>query len=152
MSLIGTMTYQWAGIDLILNHVIAWHISQTNPGSNSLPRDITRKLRYLKENIESDARIAADQRDRIRLFRIEITRLNKFRKSVVHGRLFQKNRLSVQWFVHSVHQNNGALKQATTPMTNDEILAGVRDIGDVAHAMSPFFAKLIGLEQPGNKA
>lgn len=152
MGLIGSMTVTWAGIDLILNTVIEWHQMQPGPKLARLPRDVTRKLDYLKDRLEKDVRISASDRERVRSFRIRLVCLNKFRKKVVHGQLYQANRRTLDWSVHLVRDTGLKLDRKTISLTNDEIMEGVREIADVAHEMSPFFAGMVGIPYPAKRA
>lgn len=150
LTTVGNMTITWAGIELMLNTLIEWYQGRVGQVIRpELPRNFADKLEYLRK-MEPDVRWAADDRAKLRAIRIELKRLNEFRKEIIHGLLHQKNSRSTEWHVYSVREKGSKLVRSSKRYSNDDIQDFSRAMSSAANEISPFFAKLIDIPHPAN--
>jgi hypothetical protein len=150
LTTIGNMTITWAGIELMLNTLIEWY--QARVGTvirKDLPRDFSRKLAYLKK-MEPDIRWSTADREQLRQIRIELARLNEFRKNIVHG-LLTRSGNTMDWQAYLARVEGPRLIRRTETYSNEELRAYSKAMAEVSHKMSPFFARLIGLPHRANR-
>lgn len=89
LTALGNISIRWAGIGLILNHLIEWHIASTgHVPASGFPRAFTKKLDYIKEQIERDPYIHEDERTSLRELRLRLAKANEFRVELFHGYLW----------------------------------------------------------------
>jgi hypothetical protein len=141
---VGNMTIMWAGIELMLDHLIGWY--QGKVGTvirKTLPRQLNEKLDYLSK-MEPDIRFSAGERHELEATRLELSRLSGFRHDLIHGLLYQKNNRSTEWTVHRMEVKRSGASLREINYSNEDIQQGVRAIFDVSHRMSPFFRQLMG--------
>jgi len=141
---VGNMTIMWAGIELMLDHLIGWY--QGKVGAvirKTLPRQLNEKLDYLSK-MEPDIRFSAEERNELKSIRLELFRLSEFRHDLIHGLLYQKNNRSTDWTVHRLEIKRSGASLREINYSNDDIQQGVRAIFDVSHRASPFFRQLMG--------
>lgn len=148
LTTVGNLTIMWAGIELMLTHLIVWYHERGGRAIRTdLPRMLTYQLEYLKK-LERDIRFDQEVSDTLREIRLEITRLNEFRINLIHGVLHQRNRRSRDWHTHSVKIDGNGWRVVRATYTDSELCANVKAVSDLSHKMSPFIARVIGMPHP----
>lgn len=89
LVMVGNVTIMWAGVERILDELIAhWQHSATDL-TKAHPRGLSKKLEYLKD-MQRDPRISEPVREFLRYTRIEAKRLGNERHEIIHGLLNQQ--------------------------------------------------------------
>lgn len=153
LTTIGNITIAWAGIELILSHLVIWHhwVNNSRP-EKGLPRMLSFQLRYIKDRIEKDMNLPADVRDKLGELRLKIEELNDFRISIIHGVLHQRNKYTTNWHTHSLKIDELSWREIKNDYSADDIAQKSKEISDLGHELSPFVAGIIGLPHPLNSA
>jgi len=81
---VGNLTIMWAGVERMLDELIAHWQHLATDLSQDHPMALARKLSYLKE-MQRDERLSAAIRDFLRYTRIEAKRLGGERHDIIHG-------------------------------------------------------------------
>lgn len=150
---LGNITIAWAGIELMLTHLVIWHHVQNRVyPDRGLPRMLAYQIGYLKRSIETDAAFSDDDRAKLTNIRLRLTRLNDFRISVTHGVVHQRNRYTTDWYTHSVKIDGLKWRIVKNRYTNEDIQAKSREISELGSEMSPFIARITGMPHPANSA
>jgi hypothetical protein len=153
MATIGTITISWACIELFLAHLIVWHTKQAGVvPKGGMPRMLDAQLKHLKKIIEGDPIFTLETAALLRKFRLEIDRLNDFRKNIIHGVVHQRNRFSTDWHTQSVKFEGDGWSVINHSYSNDEFQRFADDISALSGRMSPGIALIIGLPHPANSA
>ncbi len=101
-STLGQTIATWASIEMILDHLIEWYhpiagAAQIQP---DLPVTFDRKLDYLNKMARDPG--WHDGGDGLRFIRTEAKRLNKARKTIVHGVVWHLHPHSLDWIVQTI--------------------------------------------------
>lgn len=148
---VGNMTIMWAGIGLMLNNLIEWHQAKIGTAvRRDFPRNFSTKLGYLKA-MERDTRWTADERAKLYAIRLELARLNEFRKNMVHGLLHQKNKRTRDWHIYIAKEEGNGLLRRSISHSYADIMAASEAMAAISHEISPFFARIIGVPHPANQ-
>ena len=153
LTTIGNITIKWAMIELFLAHLIVWHHRKLGlQPKNGWPRMLAVQLKHMKEKIEKDGSVDGPTAAKLAEFRERITGLNDFRISVIHGVVHQQDPTSTVWHTHSVKIEGWDARVDHRKYTNEAIQEKAQQMSDLAHEMSPFIARIVGIPHPENSA
>jgi hypothetical protein len=98
-STLGQAIATWAGIEMIIDHLIEWYhpIAGAANIQPDLPVTFDRKMDYLNKMARDPA--FHDGGDALRYIRTEAKRLNKMRKAIVHGVVWHLHPHGLDWIV-----------------------------------------------------
>ena len=151
LSTLGNITIAWAGIELMLAHLVIWHhIKSGIMPDEGLPRMLAKQLDYVKRHVEKDDTIPELDRSRIGAIRKRIFTLNDFRISVIHGVVHQRNRRTTNWHTQSIKIEGMSWRVINHDYSNETIQAKSKEIQELGTEISPFFARIIGMAHPAN--
>lgn len=147
LALIRSMTIIWAGIERMLDDMIAWY-HRTGGGAIRWdhPRALSLKLDYIKE-MEPDVRFSPTDRATLRAVRLETNRLATERHKLIHGFLHRGPR-SRNWTVQRVKYEGAAVSLDVYEYTNSQIQDVLRDMAALATLVSPFARDLCWRKGP----
>ena len=135
----------------MLTHLVIWHhVKNGIRPEKGLPRMLAFQLDYVKRNIESDETLDIDVRQKIAEIRHKIAILNEFRIHITHGVVHQRNAKTTDWHTHSIKIEGLTWREVRNTYSNDKIQEKAREISDLGHEMSPFIARIVGIEHPAN--
>lgn len=142
MSIIGTMTVQWAGVERMLDELIAFHQQQFTDLSKNHPKNLSDKLIYLKRVMQRDQKYPWGTREFLRNLRIETKRLGEERHEIIHGLLGRNG--SVTWRTQRVMYDGPNARIRIREYHNDELIDLMKQIGMLSHFMAPRIWIMIG--------
>ena len=83
---IGANAINWASIEHALDLFIFWHaVTRYGDGRSDHPRALSRKLDYLKKNVEKDTSLPEDDRVTVRNIRLSMAELAELRHDYTHS-------------------------------------------------------------------
>jgi hypothetical protein len=143
LILLGNVVISWAGIERMLDELIAWYQHHGTNLETEHPRALSRKLAYLK-TMERDGRFNEEIRAFLRRTRIETNRLGDERHELIHGLVHRLNRTGNIWQSQRI-VTDGAYARIVHRIYNDGDLNLVQaEISALAHDMSPKIWAIIG--------
>lgn len=142
MALIGTMTVQWAGIERMLDELIAYHQQQFTDLSKNHPRNLSDKLSYLQKVMQKSPIYFWGTKKFLRQIRIETRRLGEERHEIIHGLLGRSG--SVSWRSQRVMYDGASARIRIRDFHSDDLVDLMKQIGALAHHMSPRIWIMIG--------
>src|SRR4051794_19466206 len=151
LTTIGNITIKWAMIELFLAHLIVWHHAKLGlRPRKGWPRMLAFQLKHMKDVIEKDGSVDAATAAKLADFRRRITDLNDFRISVIHGVVHQQDPTSTVWHSHGIKIDGCDARTVYKTYSNEEIQERARQMSALAHEMSPFIARIVGIPHPEN--
>jgi hypothetical protein len=148
---LGNITISWAGIELMLTHLVIWHhVKNRIYPETGLPRMLSKQLEYVKTSIERDQTLDEATRAKIADIRKRIVRLNEFRISVIHGVVHQRHGRTTDWHTHSIKIEGLGWRVVRNDYSNEFIQERSREISELGHEISPFFASITGMSHTQN--
>lgn len=152
LTIVGNVTISWATIELQIAHLIIWHHRTRGLSpKEGWPRMLAKQLDHIKK-IEGDGSVDDATSAKLTDFRLRVWKLNDFRISIIHGVLHQKDRRSTDWHTHSVKIEGQSARIVANHYTNGQIQLRSKEISELAHEMSPFIARIVGIPHPANSA
>src|SRR5690606_29306055 len=118
---IGQTTVNWAGVERILDELIAHYQHHYTDLSREHPVSLSNKLDYLKNPMQRDTRLTPETREFLRRVRIEVARLGKERHDIIHGLLMREGR-PLMWSTVRVAYRKAHTHLVHRNLHNDDIL------------------------------
>lgn len=143
MGLIGTMTVTWAGIERLLDELIATHQQQFTDLSKEHPRSLSSKLDYLKMMERDVERYSWGAREFFRRTRIYAKRLGNERHEIIHGVIRRKGN-SVVWRSQRVIYDKADARVSHREFHNDDLVHIFKEIRDLLNYTAPRIWLLTG--------
>lgn len=135
LVMVGNVTIMWAGVERILDELIAhWQHSATDL-TKAHPRGLSKKLEYLKD-MQRDPRISEPVREFLRYTRIEAKRLGNERHEIIHGLLNQQG-TTTNWRTQRVIYEGPYARLTHRKFSNDELQRISREIFSFSSFLSP---------------
>lgn len=133
---VGNMTITWAGIERLLDELIAWYQHNCTDLSKPHPLSLQNKLKYLRV-MQCDERFTDETREFLRKVRIEAKRLGNERHEIIHGMLWHRGGFSLEWKTQRVVYDgpNAGLTHRT--FHNDDLRRLSREISNFSHYLAP---------------
>lgn len=139
---VGNITIMWAGVERMLDELIAhWQILATDL-SQEHPKSLSNKLNYLK-NIQRDERLNDSIRQFLRATRIEAKRLGVERHDIIHGLLHNLGS-TLNWRTQRVIYDGPFARIQHRYYSNDDLQRISREIEGFSGYLSPRIWVLIG--------
>lgn len=146
MTLIGTMTVAWAGIERMLDEVIATHQQQYTGLSERHPRELSRKLAYLKTMQNDVWNYKWGTREFFRVVRIEAKRLGSERHDIIHG-IMRRSSGKLTWQCHRVVYDGPNASAVSRDFSNDELVQVLKDMRALTNLMTPRIYLLTAMDK-----
>jgi hypothetical protein len=146
---IGHITMTWAGLEMIIDHLISWYhpLNGRETIHTDQPKTFHRKLEYLNKMARDDG-FDEGGKHNIRLIRTEAKRLNNWRRAIIHG-VIRHTHFSTDWIVH-IRDFDGPNSQLMSyKLKNDDFATILSQMSALMLSMSPFVEMVTGLD---NKA
>ena len=139
---VGNVTIMWAGIERMLDELIAYWQHLATDLSKEHPRALSKKLCYLKD-MQRDERLNAAIREFLRTARIEAKRLGAERHDIIHG-LLHNIGSTMNWRTQRVIYDGPLARIQQRNYTNDDLQRISREIAEFSAVLSPRIWVLIG--------
>lgn len=143
MSLIGQMTVTWAGVERMLDELIAHHQHNATNLEKEHPRSLSAKLEYLKRVMQRDLKYRWGAREFFRKTRIEAKRLGAERHHIIHGVLMKSAR-PVEWESQRVSYQGATARVLHRTFHNDDLVHLYKEMSAFHHYLAPRIWLLIG--------
>lgn len=133
---VGNMTITWAGVERMLDELIAWHQHGFTDLSREHPRSLSSKLDYLRL-MQREERFSPQFREFLRTTRIETKKLGNERHEIIHGLLHhQGGPGSLKWRTQRVIYEGPNARIRQREFHNDELLKIGEAISEFSHTLS----------------
>lgn len=150
LTTIGNMTVSWAGMELMLLHLILWyHPRGGQQMVKAIPTGLSKQLDYIDE-MAKDVRFSVSDAGALTNISAEMRRLNEVRNDIIHGVMHQTNSFTLRWYSHRIRIVKGVPEMRHVEYTSDELSKTSADMGALGSRISPFFARLTGMPHPDN--
>lgn len=134
---VGNMTITWAGIERLLDELIAWYQHGFTDLSKEHPRSLSNKLNYLK-HMQRDERFPDKFREFLRATRIEAKRLGDDRHDLIHGMLHKRGGpVDTKWRTQRVLYDGPNAHILNTNYHDDDLKRITGEISAFSHHLSP---------------
>lgn len=136
MVMVGQITVHWAGVERLLDELIAWYQQNLTDLQREHPRSLSNKLKYLRL-MQCDERLTHETRDWLRQTRIEVKRLGNERHEIIHGMLWHKGRFSLEWSTQRIIYDGPNARLAHRTYHNNDLLSLSGEISTLTGDMAP---------------
>lgn len=133
---VGNITIAWAGVERILDELIAYHQWHHTRREKQHPVSLSNKLEYLK-TMQRNPRFTREIREYLRTVRIEGKRLGTRRHDIIHGMLHLVNSRAAAWRTQRVTYEGPHARLVETAYTQADLMKLMHDIGEFSHELSP---------------
>ena len=134
---VGNMTITWAGVERLLDELIAWYQHGFTDLSKEHPRSLSNKLKYLRL-MQCDKRFPDEFREFLRMTRIEAKRIGDSRHELIHGMLHKRGGPSeLKWRTQRVIYDGPNARILNTNYNDADLQRISREISDFSHQLSP---------------
>lgn len=140
---VGNITIVWAGVERVLDELIAWYQHSCTSLSREHPRGLKDKLEYV-HRMQCDESFTDETREFLRLIRIEAKRLGKGRHEIIHGMLWHKGGLSLEWTSQRVVYDGPNARIAHRTFHNNDLQKLSAEMAEFSHYLAPKVWVLIG--------
>ena len=143
MANLGTILVTWAGIELMIDYLIAWYHPTVGQHTirPSQPMNFGDKMVYIKK-MARDPKFDQVAKDCLRDLRIQATRLNKARKLIVHGVAVHRNGFSSYWQFAIREFKDNHSTQKVYQVKDSEISEVLSQMMQLSAAISPWIMDL----------
>ena len=133
----------WAGVERLLDELIAFHQQQFTDLSQEHPRSLSKKLEYLKRTMQRDRRLPWGTREFFRQTRITAKRLGDERHEITHG-VIRRQGTSLIWRSQRVLYDGPNARVKIRDFHNNELCDILKEIGEFGRFLGPRVWILIG--------
>ena len=140
---VGNITITWAGVERVLDELIAWYQHGCTELTKEHPVSLRKKLEYLHA-MERDERFTDETSKFLRKVRIEAKRLGSERNEIIHGMLWHKGGHSLGWGTQRVTYRGPNASLTNQTFHNDELQRISQAISDFLHYLAPKIWVLTG--------
>lgn len=137
------MTVTWAGIERMLDELIAFYQQQFTDLSQEHPRSLSAKLDYLNRTMQRDLMFPWGTREFFRRARIYAKRLGNERHEIIHG-VLRRRGLSLVWRSQRVVYEGPHARVSHREFHNSDLQNLLKEIGDFSRWLAPRVWILIG--------
>lgn len=145
LALVGETTLNWAGVERMLDELIAFYQHHYTDLSAEHPRALSKKAEYIKLRMERDALLTDQTRAFLRHARLEAVRLGNERHEIIHGMLFRTG--TVTWRTQRVAYNKAVAHLVHREFHNQDILKIYTDVGEFMRWLGPRVWALVGADR-----
>lgn len=143
LSTLGLIAVTWAGIEMMIDHLIAWY--HPSIGQHSIqkeqPVNFIRKMAYINK-MKRDPRFNDEAVNALDYLMKEAKRLNKARKLIIHGVAFHRNGFSSTWHF-SIREFDGVDSvQKLYPVKDSDLLEILRQMSALSSSTASWVWKL----------
>lgn len=136
VGLVGTLTMSWAGVERILDELIAFYQHNATDLKAEHPRSLSSKLKYVRL-MQCDNRLPDATRAFLRTARIEAKRLGDRRHELIHGMLWRRPIRSGEWQVQRIVYDGPFARIRLSKMTDKDLRDLLIEIHNFASDLSP---------------
>lgn len=145
LALVGETTINWAGVERMLDELIAFYQHRYTDLSAQHPVSLSKKIEYIKTRMEREPSFTPETHVFLRQARIDVTRLGKERHEIIHGMLFKTG--TVVWRTQRVAYNKAVAHIVYRKFHNNDILKVYTDIGEFMRWLGPRVWALVGADR-----
>jgi hypothetical protein len=106
---VGNVTLGWAGVERIIDELIAYYQHRYTDLSAQHPRNLSDKLKYLRR-LQSDLRLTSETRDFVHKLRVEAKRLGNERHEIIHALLTRVDGNVARWGAQRVEYDGAVAR------------------------------------------
>ena len=143
---LGNSTLAWAGVERILDELIAWYQHRFTDLSREHPRGLSNKLEYLRR-MQRDERLTEKTREWLRRTRIEAKRLGDDRHELIHGMLWHHRGASLEWTTQRVTYDGPYARLRSRTFHNSDLQRVSAEISTLIGDLAPRVWILIGQDR-----
>ncbi|MBS0253828.1 MAG: hypothetical protein JSS36_01115 [Proteobacteria bacterium] len=143
LATVGNVTITWAGIERMLDELIAWYQQNCIEIRKDHPISLSGKLDYLKI-MEKDDRLTEGAVDFIRDLRIKTKILGEKRHAIIHSLLSHNGGYSLKWTAQRVKYEGPHAKLEIHTYHNDDLQKISSEISDHSNHIAPRIWVLVG--------
>lgn len=140
---IGNMTITWAGVERVLDELIAWYQHNCTDLTKEHPRSLREKLKYLRL-MQCDERFTDETREFLRKVRIDGKRIGNERHEIIHGLLHYRGSGTLEWTSQRVIYKGTNASLAHRTFHNDDLRRLSSEMSAFSHYLAPKVWILIG--------
>lgn len=133
---VGNMTIAWAGIERMLDELIAWYQQARTSLEREHPINLKNKLEYLRF-MQRDPNFTPEIQDFLRTARIEAKRLSGERHNIIHGLLHFESIYTLRWHTQRVVYDGPNAKIEHRTYSKDELKLIAHEISEFCRYLSP---------------
>jgi hypothetical protein len=133
---IGNLTIAWAGIERMLDELIAWYQHAQHRLQSQHPVSLKNKLIYIKL-MQRDPIFTPETQEFLRIVRIEAKRLGAERHNLIHGLLHLSDAERMRWNTQRVVYDGPLASIEHRTYSNDEINRISGEITNFSRYLSP---------------
>jgi hypothetical protein len=143
LATVGNITIAWAGIERMLDELIAWYQHQATALESNHPRNLSDKIKYLHA-MQKDERFKLEIRGFLRTARINTKRLGDERHNLIHGLLHLESGLALTWRTQRVIIKGPNARLEHRTYTNGDLQRISSEISCLGGYLSPRVWAIIG--------
>jgi hypothetical protein len=136
MALIGQTTIVWAGVERMLDELIAWYQHSVTNLEMRHPKNLADKLKYLK-TMQQDDRLTSGMRAFLRDARIRGKALGNRRHDLIHGLMHRRSVRGDVWQSQRVIYDGPLARLTATAYSNEDFGKLLTDATQYASFLSP---------------
>lgn len=148
-SVLGQTIATWAGIEMIIDHLIVWYhpVAGARDIQPDLPVTFAKKMDYLNKMARDQG--WHDGGEGIRFIRTEAKRLNRLRKAIVHGVVWHLHPTGLDWIVQTREFNGPESELKRYGFKLEDLTEILSQMGAFQSLLAPRAAIITGLK-PAN--
>lgn len=135
ITTVGNITMSWAGVERILDELIAFYQLNATNLQHEHPRSLSSKLKYLRL-MQCDPRHNDQIREFLRRARIEGKKLGDRRHDLIHGLISRSRVQGGRWTSQRIIYDGAYARLKITPYEVADFENVLRDINAYAHDLS----------------
>ncbi|KAB7648906.1 hypothetical protein [Polymorphobacter fuscus] len=143
LGLVGTLTITWAGVERMLDELIAWYQHHGTELQAEHPRSLSAKLKYLRV-MQRDPRFSPETQEFLRQTRIEAKRLGDARHDLIHGLLHRRPWRGGAWHTQRVIYDGPFARVQDKAYSQEELRSIIAQASDLGGYLSPKVWVIIG--------
>jgi hypothetical protein len=136
LTMVGNMTIAWAGIERMLDELIAFYQHRRTGLEKRHPSNLKDKLVYLKA-MQRDSGFTPEIVEFLTTACTETKKLSDDRHDIIHGLLHLANARTMQWRTQRVRYNGAVAQLEHRTYSNDDLQRIVIQISDLGSYLSP---------------
>ncbi len=136
MALIGHVTVTWAGIERMLDELIAWYQHRATRLDRAHPSNLKDKIKYLRR-MAGDERLPTGTRNFLRRAADDVKKLGDRRHELIHGLTYRRPVPGGVWQSQRVRYVKAVARVTIRDFSNQDFQDLLKEVGALAHYLSP---------------
>lgn len=140
---VGNITIMWAGVERLLDELIAWYQHNCTDLSRKHPKPFSEKIKYLNRMIDDD-RLTHETRNFFHFLASEAESLSDDRNDIIHGMLWHEGGLSLNWQTQRVMYDGPNASLSHRLYHNDDLQQLSKRISKFSSHIAPKIWVILG--------